>query len=101
MFYSRSIDETKIDLFLNLLERLAAGLPVVEKPAIDSVIRDAQGLAVGSKNFYDIDRDGYLVATNLFEGDKTFFAKLDIDNISSEDYKKIAEILMHNSTETA
>lgn len=101
MFYSRSIDEAKIDLFLSLISRIINGEVVKEKIFIDSILQDVHDLAVGTKNFYELNRDGYPVSMYLYDGDKEFFKNLTPDSISTDDYKKVLNILQKHMLVTA
>lgn len=95
MFYSKSIDEIKVNFFLNLLLDKMAGNALQEDNYIQAVLADTKALATGDKSFYTIDRDNYPIIAALHDHDPNYFRDLDIEHLTNEDYRKIHKLLLN------
>lgn len=88
MLYSRSSEDEKFAFFSNFLEHILKGKDEY-MPFVQTVIKDAHDLVNGNKNYYTIDREDYPIIVFLAQENLPFFQNLDINQISTKDYKDI------------
>lgn len=95
MFYSKTIDEIKINFFLNLLSHKIAGDAIKEDAYIEAIIADASALAREEKSFFEIDRDGYPIVVALYEHDKEYFKDVDVRTLGRSDFERMHKLLLN------
>jgi hypothetical protein len=93
MLYSHSINDNKISLFTLFLNKLISG-DEKYKTTVDKVLVDAHEFAKGEKNLYDVDKDKVSIIIHLINSpEKEYFVKLNPTNITTNNYKKVLNIL--------
>lgn len=91
MYYSISLNDKKFAFFINYLNNIIEGDTQYED-IIKPIISDAHALAIGTKDYYSIDRYGFPLIVFLVEKEKEYFKTIDLENINSEDYKHILSV---------
>lgn len=92
MLYSRTSEDRKIDFFVSQLRHLLNGESAYAQ-FVDPVIADIHALSVGEKNYFTIDRDSYPVIVYLAHNEKDYFANLDPENLTLDNYRAISQML--------
>ncbi|MCB9341949.1 MAG: hypothetical protein H6577_27795 [Lewinellaceae bacterium] len=94
MLYSRTLEDSKFDYFKSFLSYVVLGDLSYEK-LVRPIIKDAHDLSTGEKNFYSINRNTFPVIVYLVEQDKSFFEKINPDNLTQSNYQHILKLVSH------
>lgn len=92
MLYSHSHQDRLFDYFASFVENVLRG-DVRYRKLVEPVILDAKSLANREKDYYGINRSQFDVIVYLAQKAPDFLQHLDTDHLSTEDYKKILEIV--------
>lgn len=96
MLYTYNQDDEKIILFSLLLQKLMDGNKDYKKD-VDNVIRDVKDLVIGRKNVYSINRNYFTTIIYLYKTDENFYANLDVNNLTVEEYSHIKKTLRNKN----
>lgn len=97
MLYSRTSEERKIDFFVSLLRHVINGDQAYVQ-LVNPIIADIHALSIGQKNYFTVDRDAYPVIVFLAHQNKNYFAGLDPDNLTLDNYQTINSMLQQQRT---
>src|SRR5438552_13479212 len=92
MLHSNSTQEKAFDYYASFLRNILGG-DEKYKPLMIPVLSDAKSLAKKEKDYFTINRNGFEVIVFLAKKDPLFFTNLNIDNLSSGDYKHILDLI--------
>ncbi|KYG84150.1 hypothetical protein AWW67_03290 [Roseivirga seohaensis] len=96
MFYSHTLESSKIGLFHLFLKSLIKGDDSYRED-VNNVIKETSSLLNGDKDFYTIDRDRYPIIVYLKKSDPDYFKHIDINSLNNKDYQYIIEIFERQS----
>ena len=96
MFYSNTLEDHKLNLFLVFLKSLLNGEERY-KEEVNYVISETIQLAKGEKDFYSINRDRFSVILHLKKSDPAFFENLDVKKMGNDEYEHITQIFDQQS----
>ena len=91
MYHSHSYQDAAFDLFVTFLINAKEG-DQKYIAMVQPVIGEAHELAVGLKNYYNIDRDNYSIILYLVESDMDYFKNLNAQQLKEDDYEHILTI---------
>jgi hypothetical protein len=93
MLYSRTLEDSKFNYFKSFLSHIVVDGDEDYESLVKPIIADAHDLSVGTKDYYSINRNGFPIISFLVKKAKPFFAKIDPDSISKDDYERILEMV--------
>ena len=92
MLYAHSLQETKFDYFASFLKNVIKGDNRYIN-VITPLINDARMLALGEKDYFQIDRNSFDVIVHLAEKDPNFLRHINIEHLSPQDYEHILNLV--------
>lgn len=92
MYYSHSLEDNKFDFFVSFLGYILKG-DNRYKALVQPILKDAQDLANGNKDFYTIDRDTFPIVVYLVEKERDYFRGLNLETLSIDNYNHILQLV--------
>jgi hypothetical protein len=92
MLRSHSNQEQTFDYFASFLRNVLSGEEKY-KQLIEPVILDAKSLANKEKDYFSIGRNSFGVIVFLAQKDPQFFSNLNVNNLSTQDYQYILDLI--------